>query len=219
MFVAAFLDTGVVFGYCVPFDEHHVRCDDYIEDQGGKLFICPEVNTEYKQMKESRIQELSTDVLGHVQSLSNADLDVSLGPMDIDHIKKKILNRNNGAYQFLYWYYDEEVGSFIQREELINNLRQLARDIETVAIQRKQDLDSKLEIWKQQDTHSSVRSSLSMIHQQDLDICVIAHDLADHIDDETEFVTTNPQDFIDKGREETILETTEIDSIQTLAIR
>ena len=216
---AGFLDTGVVFAYCVPFDEHHIRCKNYIDDHGGKLFTCPEVGTEYERMKQSRIEELSTDVLDHVHSLSKANLDESLDPMDIDHIKKRILSRGSDAYQFLYWYYDEEVRSFIQRHKLMNNIRQLARDIETVAIQRKQQLDSRITEWQQQDTHSGVRSSLSMIHQQDLNICIVAHDLAENTGHDIEFGTTNPQDFIDDRREKIIIRTTEIDSIQNLAIR
>lgn len=219
MLNSGFLDTGVVFGYCVPLDQHHFRCKNYIENHNGDLYTCPEVEKEYGRMKKSRIQDLSTEVLDHVQSLMQANLDESLGPMDIDHIKKQVLSRHNDAHPFLYWYYNNELSNFVQRDELISDLRGFARDIESVTIQRKQNLDSMIEEWSQTESHPEIRSSLSMIHQEDLDICINAHDLSNNIDNHLEFATTNPQDFVDDGREDVILNATKINSIQVLANR
>lgn len=216
---SALLDTGVIFGYCVPLDQHHIPCDEYVRSNDYALYTTPTVESEFQRMKKSRIQELSTEILEHVRSLKQADLNDSLGPMDIDFIKKRLLDRNKDSYQFLYWYYDEEVGSFAQQNELIKDLREFARDIETVAIQRKQDLNSLVEEWTQQEKHKEVISCLAMIHREDRQICIEAHDLACCTDGKTEFATVNPQDFIDDGREEAILETTEIDTIQNLVIR
>lgn len=216
---SAFLDTGVVFGYCVPLDKHHFRCEEYIEDRSGDLYTCSEVEKEYQQVMKKRIQDLSTAVLEHVQSLLKADLDESLGPMDLDHIKKRVLSRNNDAYQFLYRYYDDELSNFVQRDKLISDLRGLARDIETVSLKRKQQLDTIIEEWQMEGSHQDIRSSLSMIHQEDLTICLHAHDISTHRSGSLEFATTNPQDFIDDGREDIILEVTAIDSIRNLAIR
>lgn len=216
---SAFLDTGVVFGYCVPLDQHHVRCDQYIENFGGNLYITATVDDEFSRMKQSRIQELSTAVLDHVRTLKQSDLDDSLGPMDINHIKNRVLSSSNEAYQFLYWYYDDEVSQFVQRDQLIKNIRELARDIESRSLQRKRNLDTLIEEWRPQDSYPEVQSTLSMIHHQDLQLCIQAHDLACHNDGGVEFATANPQDFVDDGRMDVILEVTEIDNIRNLAIR
>jgi len=216
---STFLDTGVIFGYCVPLDKHHFRCDEYLSGRSDDLYTCSEAEKEYQNVMKKRIEDLSTAVLAHVQSLLKSDLDDSLGPMDIDHIKKHILSRGNDAYQFLYRYYDDELSNFVQRDQLISDLRGLARDIESVSLKRKQRLDSVTEEWEMNGSHQDIRSSLSMIHQEDLTICLHAHDLSTHKDSPLEFATTNPQDFIDDGRESAILEVTAIDSIQNLAIR
>lgn len=215
---AAFLDTGVVFGYCVPLDQHHVRCSEYVEDTDRTVYTTSTVDSEFQRMKRDRVQELATAVLDHVRALLRADFEGTLGPMDVDDIQRRILARDDDAYQYLYWYYDD-LEPFVARREVVEDLREFARDVESVALQRKEDLDSTVEEWVCRDSHRELRSDLSMIHDEDRRICVEAHDLACHVDGRTEFATVNPRDFLDDGREERILEATEIDAIRDLAIR
>jgi predicted nucleic acid-binding protein len=176
-----FLDTGVVFGYCVPVDQHHSSCVTYVEEDND-LYVSDEIESEYIRMKEERVDELADDVRDHVKHLESSNLEAQL-----DRIKRK--------------------------------LRQAARDLETIALKRKRSLDKETTEWEPQDPHGDVRSTLSMIHQQDLDICIHAHDLACCCDSETEFATANPTDFIDDGRETVNLEATELADIVDLANR
>jgi hypothetical protein len=85
--------------------------------------------------------------------------------MDINEIKKQHLNRGDDVYRFLYKFYDEELGNFAQLATIKQKLRDLARDLEAIALKRKQALDHHLTEWEPQDTHEDVRSTLSMIHQ------------------------------------------------------
>ena len=213
-----FLDTGVVFGYCVPVDQHHSSCVTYVEEDNN-LYVSDEVESEYIQIKEERVDELADDVRDHVKRLESSSLDAQLDPMDINEIKKHHLNRGDDAYRFLYRFYDEELGNFAQLDRIKRKLRQAARDLETIALKRKRSLDEETTKWEPQSQHGDVRSTLSMIHQQDLDICIHAHDLACCCDGETEFATANPTDFVDDGRETAILKATELADIVDLANR
>lgn len=213
-----FLDTGVIFGHCVPLDQHHSRCESYIEE-ASDLYVSGDVESEYSRMKKNRVDELAEDVRDHIKQLESANLDAQLNPIDINKIKKRHLDRGADVYGFLYRFYDEELGNFAQLAEIKQKLRQVARDLETIALKRKRTLDQHLTEWQPQDSHEDVRSTLSMIHQQDLDICVHAHDLACCCEGDTEFATTNPTDFIDDGRENAILNATKIARIMDLANR
>ncbi|MCX2818040.1 hypothetical protein EGH25_01550 [Haladaptatus sp. F3-133] len=108
---------------------------------------------------------------------------------------------------------------FAGKEEVLEELRNLSREIEKKAIERKSAVDSATVEWEKRDEYPELRSLLSVIHGSDRDICIMAHDLACHADGQTEFATTNPRDFVDDGRERLILENTEIDRVVDLAQR
>lgn len=215
---SSLLDTGVVFGYCVPLDNHHDRCSEYVENVNGTLYTTQTVETEFGAMKHDRIQELSNAVLDHRRSVAEADLDGTLGPTDVDHLRNRVLDSDSDAAPCLYRFYDD-LGSFVNRGEVLDRLSELAREVERVALQRKEALDVAVEEWRKRDDHPTVRSSLSAIHRTDRRICIEAHDLACNTDGETELATVNPRDFVDDGREELILDATEIDAVRDLAVR
>lgn len=217
---AIFLDTGVVIGYCFTLDDHHYNCQEYIEDNAeSDLFVSNRVEAEYRHAKHEVSKRLANAVRQHIQDIMKDDCEGQLGPMDISHLKRDVLHRSNDARMFLAEYYDSEVGNFIDKDVLLQNLRSMAREIESFPLERKEDLDERLHVWERTEDHTSVDSALSMIHREDRHICIDAHDLACTRDCPTEFGTVNPRDFIDGGRRETILSVTEIDSIRDLAAR
>lgn len=225
---AVFLDTGVLFGYSVPLDRHHFSCDEFIDENDVLFYTCPTASDEFENLKRTRITDFSTAVLDHIRKLKRHDLDRSLGPTDLKDIKTDILSRSNDAYQYLYRYYDNALeeeyfeinppASFADREQIFQDLRTIQREAEAIASARSDEIEDLVQIWDCQDTHESVRSSLSMIDQNDRIICIAAHDLACNGEPTVIFTTTNPRDFIDNNRENVILETTAIAEIEDLSV-
>jgi len=213
---AAFLDTGVLLGYCFTVDSHHTPCKKYINESEYDYFTSPTVETEYENVKYKLNTRYSEAVLDHVSDLRRSDLEGQLGPTDLDHTKKHILNRGNQAYNALYRYYDEILPQFVQLEQVITQLRQLSRDIEQTALDRKNEIDALTRLWKVDEEYSGIRSALSDMHEPDLTICIEGHDLAVHMDTETELATCNPNDYTRNGREELILEHTALKEINCL---
>lgn len=203
---AGFLDTGVLIGYCLTVDLHHGPCKSYVTGRADLLFTSECVQDEYRSARRGATTRYSDAVRKHLSDVKRSDLDGELGPMDINRLKTGILNRRNDLHSVLVEFYDQ-VGPFIRYGALIERLEALERDIDTLAIQRKQELDSVLDIWEAKDEHPDVRDVLDL-HEPDLTICVDGHDLALHLADDTELATANPTDFVYEGQRKRILENT-----------
>lgn len=215
----AFLDTGVVIGYCFLLDDHHRNCRDYLEENtDADLFVSDTVEDEYDNTKRKVSRRLANGVREHVRTVKRDNCEDELGPVKLDRLQSQVLDRNNDAYQFLYDFYEEGIGNFIQKSELCQRLRAMAREIESFPLERKQELDTKVTIWECDSHHDGIEASLSMIPGKDRQICIEAHDLGSSRESHTVFATVNPRDFVDDGVEETILEVTAIDEIENLAI-
>lgn len=216
---ATFLDTGVVIGYCFLLDDHHRNCREYIEDsEESDLFVSETVETEYDHTKRKVSRRLANGVREHVRAVKRTDYEDELGPVELDRLQNRVLSRNNDASQFLYEFYDEELGNFVRKSELCERLRAMSRDIESFPLDRKRNLDAEVTVWECEDTYDGVEASLDVIPGTDRRICIEAHDLGCSTESHTVFATVNPRDFVDDGREEAILDATEIDEIENLAV-
>jgi len=216
---AAFLDTGVVIGYCFLLDDHHRNCREYLaENEEFDLFVSETVQAEYDHAKQAVSSRLANAVRAHVRAIKRTDYEDELGPMELDRLQNRVLSRNNDAHQFLYEFYDEEVGNFVRKSELCERLRKMSRDIESFPLDRKRNLDAEVRVWSCEATYDGIEASLDAIPGTDRRICIEAHDLGCSTESHTVFVTVNPRDFVDDGREETILDATEIDEIENLAV-
>jgi hypothetical protein len=216
-----FLDTGVVIAFCFLLDSHHQNCKEYLgemQEEGDSLYVSSEVEEEYSRKKSEIAEKLSEQVLEHRDFVTGFVDGRQMGPVEINEIQKNLRRWDEDASTFLIDYYDKK-GNFAGKEEVLEELRNLSREIEKKAIERKSAVDSATVEWEKRDEYPELRSLLSVIHGSDRDICIMAHDLACHADGQTEFATTNPRDFVDDGRERLILENTEIDRVVDLAQR
>lgn len=211
---AGFLDTGVLIGYCFTVDDHHRPCKEYVEDR-SVLFTSETVEDEYEGARRSVNTRYSDAVRKHLSDVKRSDLEGELGPMDLDRLQTQILDRRNDLYDTLYEFYDQ-LGSFVQYEEVVAKLEALGRDIDMMAVQRKATLDEHLDHWEQKDEYPEIREELD-VHEPDLTICVEGHDLATHLADETELATANPSDFVYDGMREEILRLTEYADVVDLS--
>lgn len=214
----SFLETGALIGYCLLLDQHHLKCQKYINGNTHDYYTSKEVKDEYDNTKTGVKNRLSSAVLDHVGDLKNDSCQGYLGPMDVNNIKKNVLHHRNDAYQFLYRYYSGVVNNGVQKGDLEDQLRDLARDIDRIVIARENQLLPALTVWSQQGSHPSIESALSMIHNPDRSFAIQAHDLAHNKGGHTEFATANPTDFVYNGRKKTVLNNTDLDDIVDLSI-
>jgi len=201
-----FLDTGVLIGYCFTVDSHHQPCKEYLNDDAVLPFTSQTVEDEYKTTKSKVNTRYADSVRLHISDVKHSNIEGQLDPMDINQLQTEVLDRRNELHSVLSAFYDR-LDQFIHYDELISKLEALERDIETLAIQRKSELDEMVDIWEPKDSHPDVRSALDL-HEPDLTICIDGHDLAVHLADETELATANPTDFVYDGQREWILEVT-----------
>lgn len=216
--LSAFLDNGVVISYCFTIHEHHPECDNFVERDDIKAYITQDVDDIFDWKTTDVAKELSTDILEHQADIKRGSFPDELGPTDLRDCRKMIHSKND-ARRFLLNWYDDEVGQFIGKYELTERLRNLAEDIESRALTRKEQLDQHVEVWNREDEYTGIQDSLSEVREEkeeDMWICIDAHDLADNKSGETILATTDPGDFIRDGRKELILGATALDDIKPI---
>ncbi|GGN08028.1 hypothetical protein [Halarchaeum nitratireducens] len=214
----AFLDTGVVLAFAFTTDKHHFKCRKYLESGNETCYVSERVEDEYRKKQPELADKYSDAIFKHIADLKQSNFSGQLDPMDIKSIRENVLYRGNDAYQFLYWFYRKEVSKYLPMQQLLEQLRTLARDIDTNAVKRRHELEESLVEWVREDDYKDVEAALNVIHTQDRLICIDAHDLAEKSDEETELATTNPNDFVRNGHRELILENTALDDVVSLAV-
>lgn len=216
---ASFLDTGVVLGFCFRDDSHHHRCREYLNSRDFELFVSDSVVSEYLNREPSLAEEIADGVFSHIARLQDSEFEGQLDSMDTSQIRQNLISRYNEAGTTLHSFYSDQIPNFIQINELIDRLRNLARDIEQVANENHQSLMEQVEVWTRKSDYSDIDDGLSEIPSDDRRICLDAHDVAESTDYVTELATTNPIDLVDNGFRTQILEQTSIEDVVSVASR
>lgn len=214
-----FLDKGVVLGFCYPVEIHHIPCREYLEDEKVTPYLTEEVANIFAIKRSELTDRYSNAVLEHTSEIRKRDGTTEFGPQDQQEIRRSIPD-SNPARDFLVRWYDSELPQFISQRELAGRLRNLARDIDQIAVNRKKELDDMVNVWERTSEYPEVESALSEIKEdkeEDLWICIDAHDLAVRTDGVTELGTTDLDDLVRDGRKQLILEATAIDDVVPLA--
>lgn len=212
----AFLDTGVVLGYCFTVDHHHSVCRKYLESNGYDFFISPTVEDEYENTKPKLNTRYSESVLRHVSTLEKSEFEGELGPMDMKKVREDLLSQSEPAYPILCQFYEEVIGNFANVDKIEQKLRTLSREIEKKAEERKNEIDRIVRLWNMDGDYPNIRKAWNEIHEPDRTICIEAHDLAVHMDTETELATVNPNDYTRGGRAELIENNSAIERVLSL---
>lgn len=215
----AFLDKGVLLGFCFTVDTHHRPCLKYLTQDGVEPYVTGEIDSAFDRNKSRLSRRYHDNILNHVSRLTKSNFEGEVGPMELQKIRKKLLDQGNNAFHFLEYYYREVAPSVTSIYELKTQLRDLARDIEQLSLTRKQEFDELVHEWEREDEYPDVEEALSEIKGEDMWVCIDAHDLAVNKEDETELATTDPKDMVKNGREDLILENTSISQIIDLAVK
>lgn len=214
---SAFLDAGVMFGFCFITDDHHIPCRDYLDGSKKDHYIGGWRDEVFDRKKDNLVNKYSDGVLDHVANLTRSDYEGRLDLLDIKEIKSEFINRSNEAHQFLWSYYND-IDDEIILIDLQDRLRDLAHDIEASSLQRKEEFEELVDIWRRREDYPDVESDLAKIPTEDRNVCIDGHDLALHKEGHTEMATTDRMHFKHDGNEELILNCTEIDELVFLAI-
>lgn len=216
---ASFLDTGVVLGFCFRDDTHHHRCRQYLDNHDFELFISDHVRSEYLNREPSLADEIADGVFAHIKQLRDSEFEGQLDSMDTSRIRQNLIRNDNTAGTTLHAFYRNELPNFIQFDEIINRLRNLARDIEQNAVENRSELMQQVQVWERDEDYPDIDENLTDLPWDDRRICIDAHDVATLTDYLTELATTNPTDLVDDGYREMILEETAIQDVVSLANR
>lgn len=214
---ASFLDTSVVLGYCFRDDTHHYKAEQYIEGNDASFYISNHVESEYIHREPTVAGEVSDGILNHVFRLRNSEYEGQLDSMDTTQIRQNLVSRENEANSTLEDFYRDAISNFIQFEDLMKRLRELARDIDQAAAENYNWLMERTTIWERNAAYPEINRALYEIPQDDRRICLDAHDVAEETEQETEIATANPKDFTRDGMRELIITSTSISSIENIA--
>jgi len=215
---SAFLDKGIILGYCFYTDTHHVRCREYIESTDAELYATKQVEDIFQNAKEHIIKNHKRAITDFIRWVKT-EYSGTLTSADITGIQNHIDRGENPAWRYLLDYFEGKSGEEVY--PVTKSLRQIARDIEQLAEERNKELQPKILGWIRFATYPELQDNLRTLFERDEEdywIAVDAHDLALNVDGTTELATNNPGDFDDDAVREEILTHTAIDEINLVFI-
>lgn len=215
----AFLDKGIILGYCFYTDPHHKKCRKYIHTGDTDYFATDQIKDIYDKKRVDLVDRHQKAIRHHIREIKSR-YSGDLTEDKIEEIQSSIDQEENPSWRFLRDYYDEKEGKSVYI--VTEGLRDIQQEIEQMARRRKEKLYPKLHGWLRFDQHEDVQGALSGLKKDDEEdfwVCLDAHDVAANLEGRTELATTNPADFGDTGYKKEILENTALDDIKVVAAR
>lgn len=215
---SAFLDKGIILGYCFYTDTHHDRCRNYIESADAEFYATKQVDEIFQKAKDHIINKHRRAITHFARSVTQ-EYSGTLTRQDIEEIQEQIDRHENPAWRYLLDYFNNKSGEDVF--PVVKNLRQVARDLEQLAEERNEELQPKIFGWIRFAGYPDLKDDLSSLFERDEEdywIAVDAHDLGLNVDGTTELATNNPSDFDDDEVREEILTHTAIDEIKLVFV-
>lgn len=215
---SAFLDKGIILGYCFYTDTHHVRCRDYIESTDTDLYATKQVEDIFQKAKDRLIKKHRRAITDFIRWVKR-EYSGTLSSEDIAEIQSHIDRGENPAWRYLLDYFQDKSGDGVY--PVTKNLRQIARDLEQLAEKRNEELQPEVLGWIRLASYPELKDDLSSLFKKDEEdywIAVDAHDLGLNVDGTTELATNNPSDFGDDAVRKELLTHTAIDEINLVFV-
>lgn len=215
---SAFLDKGIILGYCFHTDTHHVRCREYIESTDAELYATKQVEDIFQKAKHYIIKTHRRAITDFIRWVKR-EYSGTLTSENIAEIQGHIDSGENPAWRYLLDYFEDKSGEEVY--PVSKNLRQIARDLEQLAEERNEELQPKILGWIRFLRYPELKDDLSSLFEKDEEdywIAVDAHDLGLNVEGTTELATNNPSDFDDDIVREEILTHTAIDEINLVFV-
>lgn len=212
----AFLDKGIVLGFCFPVDLHHRECKTYLQSGSMEYYLTGHVESIYGAKRREKIKAHRNAVLKHARYVDR-NYNSEMGPMDLRDVRRHLDRGGNEARAYLKAYYDGK--QFANPADVVKDLREFARGMQSHVSERKEKFDELVEPWTRKEEYPDLEDYLASIRadkEEDFWICVDAHDLAARTQGETELATTDVDDLANENRRELIVENTAIDSVEAV---
>lgn len=216
MSTSSFLDKGILLGFCFSIDTHHRKCRGYLFRDDVSPYYTEDVREAFEENKDRMVRDHRTELLHHARVLEQSSYGGALTETELDEIRSEVVTRSDypNAWRYLGDYYESLSSPSVTR--ILDEIREIAREIESTAHARFSEMEGMVTLWSRAEAYPTVQTALDEIRsskEEDLWICIDAHDLAEHIDGHTELATTDFKDLIDGGRRELILEHTSLDDV------
>lgn len=216
MSTSSFLDKGILLGYCFSIDTHHQECRGYLFRDDVRPYYTEDVREAFEENKDRMVRDHRTELLHHARVLEQSRFDGELAESELNEIRSEIVTRSDypNAWRYLGDYYEGLSSASVKR--ILDEIREIAREIESTAYARFSEMVGMVTLWSRAEAYPTVQTALAEIRrskEEDLWICIDAHDLAERVDGHTELATTDFNDLIDGGRRELILEHTSLDDV------
>lgn len=224
------IDTGVLIGFTIKNDQHHETTKDYILNNGpGTIYFPPRAKTEYDSIESHIRKQFRQEVIKHRQNVSSQFNSQKVTQKGFQYIRDQILDKSKQerVHAFLYrWYTDlYKQNVTLKKSTVIRRLSNIETEVMKDRSQKWGGWKSHIDVWTRgTSNYSSLKSSLLLSDQPDLDILVEAHHISTKYQQkQVEFGTANPQDFKyqngnePKKREDDILDKTDLDNIEDLS--
>ena len=105
----AFLDKGVILGYCFYTDTHHVRCRDYIESSDAEFYGTKQVEDIFQKAKDNIIKGHRRAITNFIRWV-NGEYSGTLTSEEIREIQANIDRGKNPAWRYLLDYFNDKSG-------------------------------------------------------------------------------------------------------------
>lgn len=216
MSTSSFLDKGILLGYCFSINAHHRECRDYLFRADVSPYYTEDVREAFEENKDRMVRDHRTELLHHARVLEQSSYGGALTETELDEIRSEVVTRSDypNAWRYLGDYYEALSSPSVKR--ILDEIREIAREIESTAHTRFSEMEGMVTLWSRAEAYPTVQTALDEIRsskEEDLWICIDAHDLAERVDRHTELATTDFNDLIDGGRRELILEHTSLDDV------
>lgn len=213
---SSFLDKGILLGYCFSIDAHHRECRNYLLMEELTSYYTQGVRDAFDENKERMIRDHRKEIFHHARFLEKSGFVGKLDGTELEKIRTDIISRSEypNSWRYLADYYKKLEPTSVR--QILKELREIAREIESNAHERLTEIEGVASLWKRSEDYPSVQTALGDIRQskeEDLWICIDAHDLAERVDGHTELATTDFKDLIDRGRRELIIDNTSLDDV------
>jgi len=94
----AFLDKGVILGFCFFTDPHHRECRRYLSGGETEYFATEQVENIFRNAKDSIIEDHRSGVLRNIQRVK-VNYEGELSESDIEEIQSEIDRDENSTWR------------------------------------------------------------------------------------------------------------------------
>jgi len=156
----AFLDKGIILGYCFYTDAHHEKCKEYVDSGDADLYATKQVEDIFQNAKDHIIKTHRRAITDFIRWIKQ-HYSGALSSTDVVEIQDKIDRENNPAWRYLLDYFEDKSGE--NAYSVSKNLRQIARDLEQLAEERNNELQPKILGWIRLASYPELKNDLKSL--------------------------------------------------------